>query len=426
MLRNLFLFLVLLVSSAFSEDHVAVIRMNTMILPGTGNYLHRAVTEATEKGAKVAVVYLNTPGGMLNTTQEIVSEMFKFKIPVVVYVAPEGATATSAGVFITMAGHVAAMAPGTSIGAAHPVQGDGKDIEGDMGKKATNMTVSMAKSVSEQRKRNTEWVEKAVRDSVSITDSEALKEKVIDVVAKDLTELLTKIKGKEVIVNGEKFIFEDFSNLPKIEYPPSVQEELLNFFANPTVAAILWLVATTGISIELYNPGLIFPGVLGVVALILALMVTQTIPVNTGGIMLLVSGLLMVLAELKFASGILGAVGLIAIVLGAFYLVDVSMAPGMEVSMQVFAPMVIILGGFLIILVLGVRRTYKLKINTGREGLIGSYGEAQNNFTDGRGRVFVEGAIWSAESNDTIGEADQIEVLEVKGLTLKVRRKQGL
>lgn len=422
MLRSLFLFLVLYVSSALSEPHVAVIRMNTMILPGTGNYLHRAVNEATEKGAKVAVVYLNTPGGMLNTTQEIVSEMFKFRIPVVVYVAPEGATATSAGVFITMAGHVAAMAPGTSIGAAHPVQGDGKDIEGDMGKKATNMTVSMAKSVSEQRKRNTEWVEKAVRESVSITDSEALKEKVIDVVAKDLTELLTKIKGKEVIVNGEKFVFEDYSTLPKIEYPPSVQEELLNFFANPTVAAILWLVATTGISIELYNPGLIFPGVLGVVALILALMVTQTIPVNTGGIMLLVSGILMVLAELKFASGILGAVGLIAIVLGAFYLVDVSMAPGMEVSMQVFAPMVILLGGFLIILVLGVRRTYKLKINTGREGLIGSIGEAKIDFKDGHGKIFVGGALWSAYSEEQISSSDQVVVIEAQGLRLKVKR----
>jgi membrane-bound serine protease (ClpP class) len=394
-----------------------------MILPGTGNYLHRAVNEATEKGAKVAVVYLNTPGGMLNTTQDIVSEMFKFKIPVVVYVAPEGATATSAGVFITMAGHVAAMAPGTSIGAAHPVQGNGKDIEGEMAKKATNMTVSMAKSVSEQRNRNTEWVEKAVRESVSITDSEALREKVIDLVAKDLTELLTKIKGKEVIVNGEKFIFEDFSNLPRIEYSPSVQEELLNFFANPTVAAILWLIATTGISIELYNPGLIFPGVLGVVALILALMVTQTIPVNTGGILLLVSGLLMVLAELKFASGILGAVGLVAIILGAFYLVDVSMAPGMEVSMQVFIPLLVLLGSFLVILVFGVARAYKLKINTGKEGLIGAVGEAQTEFINGKGSVFVDGAIWSAKSEEQINKSDPIEVVEVDGLTLKVKRR---
>ncbi len=422
MLHKLILFLVLFVTSASSEAHVAVIRMNMMILPGTGNYLHRAVNEASEKGAKVAVVYLNTPGGMLNTTQEMVSEMFKFKIPVVVYVAPEGATATSAGVFITMAGHVAAMAPGTSIGAAHPVQGDGKDIEGDMGKKATNMTVSMAKSVSEQRNRNTEWVEKAVRESVSITDSEALKEKVIDVVAKDLDELLTKIKGKEVLVNGEKFSFEDYSSLPKIEYPPSLQEDLLNFFANPTVAAILWLVATTGISIELYNPGLIFPGVLGVVALILALMVTQTIPVNTGGIMLLVSGLLMVLAELKFASGILGAVGLIALVLGAFYLVDVSMAPGMEVSLQVFLPIVLLLGSFLVILVLGIRRTYRLKINTGKEGLIGVTGVASSDFKNGKGKVFVEGALWSAESEEQINKSDEIRVIEAQGLTLKVGR----
>lgn len=423
MLRNIFLFLVLCASSGLSEAHVAVIKINAMILPGTGNYLHRAVNEATEKGAKVAVVYLNTPGGMLNTTQDIVSEMFKFKIPVVVYVAPEGATATSAGVFITMAGHVAAMAPGTSIGAAHPVQGNGKDIEGEMAKKATNMTVSMAKSVSEQRNRNTEWVEKAVRESVSITDSEALREKVIDLVAKDLTELLTKIKGKEVIVNGEKFIFEDFSNLPRIEYSPSVQEELLNFFANPTVAAILWLIATTGISIELYNPGLIFPGVLGVVALILALMVTQTIPVNTGGILLLVSGLLMVLAELKFASGILGAVGLVAIILGAFYLVDVSMAPGMEVSMQVFIPLLVLLGSFLVILVFGVARAYKLKINTGKEGLIGAVGEAQTEFINGKGSVFVDGAIWSAKSEEQINKSDPIEVVEVDGLTLKVKRR---
>lgn len=415
-------FLILTSVNASAESHVAVIRMNMMILPGTSEYLIRSVNEAEKAGAKIAVVYLNTPGGILQTTQEMVQFMFQSPIPVAVYVAPEGATAASAGVFITMAGHLAVMGPGTSIGAAHPVQGDGKNIEGDMRQKAENMTVSMAKSISEQRRRNAAWVEKAVRESVSVTDNEAVKEKIIDFTAIDISELLKKATGREVIVQGKKVILEDLSSLPLKEYPPSTSETVLNFMANPSVAAILWLVATTGISIELYNPGLVFPGIMGVICLILALIVTQTVPVNAGALMLLASGALMVLAELKFASGILGIGGVVAMVLGALYFVDTSMAPGLAVSLQVVLPFAVVLGGFLIAIIFALRRSLNTKLNTGKEGVIGLTGVAHGDFSNS-GQVFLNGAMWKAEvQNGAVSKGDKVKVVDVKGLTLFVEK----
>lgn len=409
-------------NSSHADPHVAVIRMNMMILPGTSEYLSRSVIEAEKAGAKIAVVYLNTPGGILQTTQEMVQFMFQSPLPIAVYVAPEGATAASAGVFITMAGHLAVMGPGTSIGAAHPVQGDGKNIEGDMRQKAENMTVSMAKSVSEQRNRNAAWVEKAVRESVSVTDTEAVKEKIIDFAAADIVELLKKAEGKEVTVQGKKVVLPNYSNLPLKEYPPSTSETVLNFMANPSVAAILWLVATTGISIELYNPGLVFPGIMGVICLILALIVTQTVPVNAGALMLLASGALMVLAELKFASGILGVGGVIAMVLGALYFVDTSMAPGLAVSLQVVLPFAVVLGGFLIVIIFALRRSFQTKLNTGKEGIIGQTGEALGAFSES-GQVFLNGAVWKAKTQGiSISKGEKVKVTAVNGLTLTVEK----
>ena len=426
MLRKfIFLFLSFLFyfsSPVLADSHVAILRMNMMILPGTSAYLERAVTEASQQGAKIAVVYLNTPGGILQTTQDMVQFMFQSPIPVAVYIAPQGATAASAGVFITMAAHVAVMGPGTSIGAAHPVQGDGKDIEGDMRQKAENMTVSMAKSISEQRHRNSAWVEKAIRESVSVTDAEAMKEKIVDFSASDVSELLKKAAGKEVVVQGKNVVLGDYAALPQQEYAPSTSEAALNLLANPSVAAILWLVATTGITIELYNPGLIFPGVVGVIALILGLVVSQTVPVNSGALMLLASGALMMLAELKIASGILGIGGVIAMTLGALYLVDTNMAPGLGVSLEVVLPIAIALGGFLLVIIFGLRRSLKVKINTGKEGMIGMTGQAQEAFTHS-GLVFVNGAIWKAEmQHGSVEKGDSVKVKQVKGLTLIVEK----
>lgn len=408
----------------FAEPHVLVVPMNSIILPGSQSHLKRAILEAKTSDGKAVVVLLNTPGGILQTTQEMIQDMFQSEVPVIVYVSPEGGTATSAGVFITMAAHVAAMANGTSIGAAHPVSGDGKDIEGDMREKATNMTVAMAKSLSEQRNRNSAWVEKAVKESVSLTATEAVKENVVDFIANDLTEVLLKIKGKEVTLNGKKQVLEDLSKLPQKVIDQSFQEKMVNFMANPTVAAMLWLGATTGLTIELYNPGLIFPGVVGAICLILALMVTQTIPVTTAGVALLCVGSLMLIAELKVASGVLGLGGVLAIVLGSIYLVDVDLAPGLSISLSVILPVAIVLGGLMSAIVFAIRNSYALKVNTGKEGIIGAVATVFSDFNDKKGQVMIEGALWKAISDESsLSKGTEVQVVAVNGLTLQVKRK---
>lgn len=428
MKRLLFLFSVLaatfmpLCAGADEQGFVAVVKMDMMILPGTHDYLTVSINKASEEGAKLIVVLLDTPGGILQTTQLMTQEIFKSKVPVAIYVYPKGATATSAGVFITLAGHVAAMAPGTSIGAAHPVSGEGKDIEGDMRQKAENMASAMVRSISEQRGRNTEWAEKAVKESSSLTEKEALEKRVVDKIADDIPDLLKKIKGSEVTLGNEKVVLGDYSALPVRYYEMHYKDRVMNVLANPNVAALLWLGATTGLSIELYNPGAILPGVVGVICLILALVVSQIIPVNEGGVILLIVGALMIGAEMYVTSGLLGVGGIIAMVLGAMYLIDVTAAPGLSVSTALVGSIGALAGLFLFLMIAGLRSAQKKKVTTGKEGMIGLKARALENFT-GKGSVFVKGAVWRAESESGLIEKDdEVEVVSVSGLTLRVKK----
>ncbi|MGA1191834.1 MAG: NfeD family protein [Bdellovibrionota bacterium] len=403
------------------DGYIAVIDMDMMILPGTQSYLENAIAEAEESGAKLLVVQLNTPGGILQTTQRMIQAMFRSKVPIVVYISPTGGTATSAGVFITMAAHIAVMAPGTSIGSAHPVTGDGQDIEGDMRKKVEEATTALVKSVTEQRGRNIEWVEKAVRESVSLTDREAVEEGVVDFVAPDLKELLKAAAGREVVLEEAKVKLGDYSELPVRHIPMDFRDEVLNVLATPNVAAILWLVATTGISIELYNPGLVFPGVVGVISLVLALAVSQIIPLSQGGLILLVLGALLIVGELFFASGILGAGGIISVILGLMYLVDVSQAPGMAVSKAVILPIGLVLGTYLFLILRAAVASRQRKPLTGTEGLNGAVGEVRETVST-HGKVFVNGELWNATSEMGILSVGQsVRVVGVlPGMTLQV------
>ncbi len=405
------------------EPFVAVVRMDMEILPGTQDYLERSIEQSSREGAKVLVAYLDTPGGMLNTLQGMIQSIFKSPIPVVIYVGPSGSTATSAGVFITLAAHVAVMAEGTSIGAAHPVMSGGEDIKGDMRAKAENMTIAMVRSISEQRGRNVAWAEKAVKESDSITESEALKLGVIDFVAKDLDELLTKLKGRKIKLESKDIVLEDYSKLPRREFQPSFKQKTINVLADPNVAALLWLGATTGLSIELYNPGAILPGVVGVICLILALGVSQIIPISQGGVLLLIMGVLMIGAEFFIPSGVLGVGGIIAIVLGSIYLVDVSVAPDLSVNLYYIVPSAVLFGGLILTIVWSAIRTFKRPFTTGSEGLIGMRGKALSNFTSD-GKVFVNGEVWSAVAEKgIIQKEEEIEVIAVKpGLVLEVRQ----
>ena len=413
-------------SAVVQDGHVAVITMDMMILPGTGAYLSAAIKTAHESGAKVLVVLLNTPGGMLQTSQEMVQELLNAPLPVVVYVHPGGGTATSAGVFITLAGHIAAMAPGTSIGAAHPVAGDGKDIEGDMRAKAENMTIAMVRSISQQRGRNVEWAEKSVKDSDSITERDALELGVIDVIADDIPALLKAITGMKVSIQQEERTLEDYSALPVQDIPMSLRDQGINVLANPSIAALLWLGATTGITMELYNPGAIFPGMVGAICLVLALLVSSVIPISHGGLVLLILGALLMALEVYVGSGILGIGGLIALTLGALYLIDVSQAPGMAVSLEVIIPAVLVMAGFLFYVATQVGKTFSKPLETGSEGIIGDEGTAVENIAT-TGRVFVNGEYWRAERSPAeeriIEKGARIVVESLQdGLVVVVRR----
>jgi membrane-bound serine protease (ClpP class) len=405
------------------EPYVAVIDLHAMILPGTAAFLKSSIERASESGAKILIVRISTPGGMLSTTQDMIQEIFRSPIPIVLYVSPAGGTATSAGVFITLAGHIAAMAPGTSMGAAHPVQSDGKDIEGDMRAKAEQMAVAMVKSIAEQRGRNVAWAEKAVKDSSSITEREALKLGVVDIVADSIPELLQQMKGKEIKMEHGTAILDDYSKLAVREFEMSFKDRTINVLANPNIAALLWLAATTGLSLELYNPGAILPGVVGVICLILALAVSEIIPITQVGVILLVLGAFLIGLELYIPSGILGIGGIIAMVLGAVYLVDVSRAPDLAVAYQAIIPVVILFGGFMLFVTMSAVKALRRRPTTGSEGLIGQQGKALGNFTD-KGKVFVHGEVWDASSETGIIEKDsEVIVLGVQeGLVLNVKK----
>ncbi|MBX7137340.1 MAG: nodulation protein NfeD [Oligoflexia bacterium] len=405
------------------DGYVAVLDMNMMILPGTASYLEKGLTRAADEGAKVAIVRLNTPGGLLESSQQMIQSIFRSRIPVVIYVGPSGSTAASAGVFITMAGHVAAMAPSTTIGAAHPVSGDGQNLQSDMRAKAENLTAAMVKSISEQRGRNAEWAEKAVKESSSLTEKEALKLGVIDFIANDLDELLKKIAGRKVKLDRGEVAIADYSALPRKAIEIDARDKGFNILANPNVMALLWLAATTGLSIELYNPGAILPGVVGLISLILALTVGQVIPTNQGAIALFVAGALLIGAELWVPSGILGVGGIIAMVLGSVYLFDPATAPGMGVDLALIVPVALVLGGLMLAVVIGAAKVMRRKAITGAEGLAGLEGQVTETVST-RGKVFVNGEIWSATSSSGILEKGaQIRVVAVReGLLLEVER----
>lgn len=411
------------------SSHVAVISMDMMILPGTSSFLSTSINEANSKGAKLLIVELNTPGGIIDTSQEMIQSIFQSPIPVVVYVSPQGSMAGSAGVFITMASHVAAMAPGTSIGAAHPVQGDGKDIEGDMRLKTENMTVAMVKSIAEQRGRSAEWAEKSVKESSSLTEQEALKNNVVDFVAQDIPQLLSQIVGRKLKLGNKEIILEDYSKLPVVHYEMRYQDKFINVLANPNVAALIWLAATTGISIELYNPGLILPGVVGVIALILGLIVSQIIPISQGALALLIVGSILIGMELFTGSLVLGLGGILSLVIGVMYLVDTSRAPGMSVAAEFIVPIAVVLGGFLLYVAKNaydVLRGKKSKssANTGVQGMLMKTGVVSVQITSQEGKIFVGGEYWNAISSGEVIEvgASVVIVKVLPGLLLEVRR----
>lgn len=382
---------------AAAADFVAQIKIDGPILVGTGEYVKRALNVAADEKAAAVVLSLNTPGGILPVTQEIVEAIFASQLPVIIHVGPSGATATSAGVFILLSGHIAAMSPGTTLGAAHPVAGDGKDIEGDMRGKVENMAAAMIRSIAEQRKRNVDWAEKSVRESSSLTEQQAIQSKVVDVVATEGAELWKAIKGRTVQVKGQAVVLGDLSDLPVKAIDLNYAERMYNFFSDPNVQGILWMLGTAGLSIELYNPGLILPGVVGLIALVIALTMANVVPIAASGVVFIVLGTILMGLEIVVPGGILGVGGFISFVIGAVTLIDPALAPGLAVNTGLIAGVGTLFGGLMLVFAFAARTAQRATQLSGREGLVGMVGEVVEAL-DPEGVVSVNGELWKAYS----------------------------
>jgi membrane-bound serine protease (ClpP class) len=396
---------------------VHLLTLDDMINPISGRYLERGIREAEEQGAAAVLIELSTPGGLLDATQDLTSAMLTARVPVVVYVTPPGTHAASAGVFITMAGHVAAMAPSTRIGAATPVSGDGSDIPDDVFQKILNDTAEYGRSIAEARDRNADWAEEAVRDAVVVGAAEAVEIDVVDLVAESRGELLEAIDGTTVGIPGGEVTLAT-AGAPVVELPMSPFEDVLMALSNPNIAVILLSLGSLGIYFELSAPGSFFPGIAGAIAIILGLFSLGTLPINYAGLALLLLGLALMGAEIWVASGgVLGIGGAVAFVLGAFLLIDDTQAPFLEVSRPLIYGITLALVLFSLVAVRAVMRSRHRTVAIGGYDMVGHVATVR-----GTSSVYVDGELWSARRADGAALTDRtrVRVTGRDGMTLIV------
>jgi membrane-bound serine protease (ClpP class) len=391
--------------------------------PATTAYVERLVREASAREASCLVIRMDTPGGLAAAMRDIIQAVLASPVPVVTYVHPEGAHAASAGAMIALAAHVSAMAPGTNIGAAHPVAiGTGSEGGNDtMEEKITNDAAAYARSLAARRGRNQEWAERIVRESISSTAEEAVAAKVVDVIAPDLEELLDRIDGRTVDLAGGAATLR-VAGAPVVEVPASFRERFLARISDPNIAYLLLLAGVFGIIFELQNPGSVLPGVVGVLALATAAFALQMLPVSWTGVALIALAIAMFILEIKVPShGALTVGGVIAMLIGSIMLID-SPLPFMRVSLAVIIPSVLFTALFFLFAVgMGIR-AQRRRVATGAEGLVGEEGTAKSD-VHADGSVFVHGEFWNAYSDEPVAAGSRIEVVRVEGIKVKVRRK---
>lgn len=419
---NVLIFLFILLTTVTFSQSVVSLKIDGVINPAASAFIERGIENASEKNAECLIIQLNTPGGLLKSTRVIVSSFLESKIPVIVYVSPGGAQAGSAGVFITMAAHIAAMAPGTNIGAAHPVDMEGK-MDSVMGEKVTNDAAAFIRTIAEKRNRNLKWAEDAVRKSQAITETEALDTNVIDLIAKNLDDLLSQIDGKQVeTVDGTVTLHTKGARIEPMEM--GWAEKFLDVLSNPSIALILFQLGVLGLMLELYNPGSIFPGIVGVICLVLAFYSMHTLPINYAGLALIIFGFILFLLEIKIIShGMLAIGGAISTFLGSIMLIRTSsLLEFVEISWVVIITSVAVTTFFFIFLVgLGLKAQRK-KPTTGSEGLIGEIGEAIT-LLNPEGTIRIHGEFWQAESTSgTIDKGERVRVVEIHNLKLRVEQ----
>jgi membrane-bound serine protease (ClpP class) len=400
---------------------VLLARVSETIGPISARYLVQCVNRAERDDATCLIVELDTPGGLDDSMRQVIKRFLAAQVPIVVYVAPAGARAASAGAFITLSAHVAAMAPGTTIGAAHPVSllGEGGQADATMEKKVTNDAAAYIRSIAEKRGRNATWAEAAVRESVAISETEALDQKVIDLVAPSRAALLTELDGRSVQI-GDKAVVLKTAGVPLVEVPMNWRDRLLASVAHPNVAYVLFMLGLLGLYFEFSSPGAILPGVTGVICLILAFFAFQTLSVSYAGMLLIVLSMVLFVVDVKAAThGVLTIGGLVSLFMGSVMLLNAP-DPARRVSLSVIIPVVLAVGGSCAVAVwLSLRSQFRTPVS-GAAALIGQEGDARTAIRAKGGTVFVAGAHWNAVAVEEIPMGKRVRVTGVNRMTLAV------
>lgn len=421
-LKYVLIFIIIINSNLISDDFY-ILKVNDAITPASSFYIKNGIDEATEANAKAVIMQLNTPGGLLDATRDIVNHIFDSDIPVIVYVAPSGGRAGSAGVFITMAGHISAMAPGTNIGAAHPVGLDGSSDTTVLGQKIENDAAAFIRSISQKRNKNADWAERAVRNSESITEDEALSMNVVDFISINIDNLINQINGKTVKLKSGKEVTFNTKNYNLIYREKNIKEELLTMLSNPNLVYILILIGIWGIIYEFKSPGAIYPGAIGAFSLLVAGYSLQMLPVNFLGIALIFLAVILFILEIFVQSyALLTIGGVLSFAIGSLILID---SPGdfMKISLSLIIFSTVMTGAFFgIIIWLGIKAQNRKRANIASD-MLEMKGYAINNFKIGeKGKVHLNGEIWDAISNQDIDKGNEVIVEKIEGFKLIVKK----
>jgi len=410
---------------ATNRSQVEVIQIKGgTINPISADFIISAIDDAEANLSQCLIIELDTPGGLITATQDIVKRMMAANVPLVVFVYPSGGGAVSAGVSITIAAHFAVMAPGTNIGAAHPV-GVGKTDTTDISvQKATNWWATFNRSIADKRGRNAEWIEKAVRESESITENQALENNVIDFICPDLDSMLTLLDGKVAAVDSGKVTLKT-KNAQVIYHEMNWRSKILDLISNPSIAYILLMLGILGMYFEFSNPGAILPGVLGGIFLILAFFAMQQLPINVAGILLILFATLLFILEIKVTSyGILTIGGIVSMILGSLMLFKSTPSISIHLPITVIIAVTLTTSAFFIFAIGMALRTHRKKVTTGKEGIIGEIGIAVSNIAP-EGQVKIHGEYWKALSDKKIKKNERIIVTDVDGLKLIVKKQNN-
>lgn len=404
---------------AAEPGRILEVNISDPITPVIAQFVHRNLEAAKRQGDSLVLIDIDTPGGLDTAMREIVKDILASPVPVAVYVAPSGARAASAGAIITLAADVSAMAPGTNIGAAHPVS-LGEKPDNTMEKKIVNDAAAYVEGIARQRGRNEVLAREMVTESISLSAEKALEGRIIDLIATDRADLLRKLEGRTVNRDGREIVLH-VAGVEVVTAEMGTGERILNTISNPNVAYVLMILGMLGLFFELSNPGAILPGVIGGISLILSFFAFQSLPVNYAGILLILLALILFVAEIKIVShGMLTVGGIIAMLLGSLMLFE-SPEPYLRVSWSVILTTVLATAGFFAFAVAKVIGAHRLRPTTGREGLVGREGEADSDI-DLQGKVFVNGEYWDAWSEEPIAAGDRVVVEAVEGMRLKVKR----